>query len=70
MSLKGDQGTTRALNRRLVLNQLRRNGPMSRSAITAVSGLSPAGVTLVTAELINEGLLVEGTATPGTGSRS
>jgi predicted NBD/HSP70 family sugar kinase len=69
MSLKGDQGTTRALNRRLVLNQLRRNGPMSRSAITAASGLSPAGVTFVTADLINEGLLVEGKATPGTGGR-
>lgn len=52
VSLKGNQGTTLGLNRRLVLNQLRRNGPMSRSAITAAIGLSPAGVTFVTAKLI------------------
>lgn len=59
MRLKGDQSTTRALNRRLVLNQLRHAGPMSRAAITAAVGLSPAAVTFVTAELIAEGLLVE-----------
>lgn len=59
MRLKGDQSTARALNRRLVLDQLRRNGPMSRAAITVAVGLSPAAVTFVTAELIAEGLLVE-----------
>ncbi len=59
MRLKGDQSTSRALNRRLVLNQLRHNGPMSRAAIAAAVGLSPAAVTFVTAELIAEGLLVE-----------
>jgi predicted NBD/HSP70 family sugar kinase len=69
VSLKGDPGTTRALNRRLVLNQLRRSGPMSRSAITAAIGLSPAAVTLVTAELISEGLLVAGEAIPGSTGR-
>ena len=69
VSLKGDPGTTRALNRRLVLNQLRRNGPMSRSAITAAIGLSPAAVTFVTAELIQQGLVVEGKAIPGSGGR-
>ncbi len=62
MNLKGDQGTTRALNWRLVLNQLRRNGPMSRSEITAAIGLSPAAISFVTADLINEGLLVERSA--------
>jgi predicted NBD/HSP70 family sugar kinase len=69
VSLKGDPGTTRALNRRLVLNQLRRNGPMSRSAITAAIGLSPAAVTFVTAALIHEGLLIEGKAIPRSSGR-
>ena len=59
MKLKGDQSTTRALNRRLVLNQIRHDGPLSRAALTAAVGLSPAAVTFVTAELIAEGLLVE-----------
>ena len=49
MKLKGDPSTTRALNRRLILDQLRRNGPMSRAALTAAVGLSPAAVTFVTA---------------------
>lgn len=59
MRLKGDQSTARALNRRLVLNELRREGPLSRAAIAAAVGLSPAAVTFVTADLIAEGLLVE-----------
>ena len=69
MRLKGDQSTTRALNRRLVLNQLRHDGPLSRAAITAAVGLSPAGVTFVTAELIAEGLLVERAALLGASGR-
>ena len=69
MRLKGDQSTTRALNRRLVLNQLRHDGPLSRAAITAAVGLSPAGVTFVTAELIAEGLLVEREALLGAAGR-
>jgi len=69
MRLKGDSGTTRALNRRLILDRLRRNGPMSRAAITAAVGLSPAAITFVTAELIEEGLLAEGEAGPATGGR-
>ena len=59
MSLVGNQKTTRAINRRLVLNQLRNNGPMSRAAVAGVIQLSPAAVTLVTADLIQQGLVVE-----------
>jgi predicted NBD/HSP70 family sugar kinase len=69
MALKGDPSTSRALNRRLVLDQLRRNGPMSRTDITAAVGLSPAAITFVTAELIEQGLLREGPAKPGAGGR-
>jgi predicted NBD/HSP70 family sugar kinase len=69
MKLKGDSSTTRALNRRLILDQIRRNGPMSRAALVAAVGLSPAAVTFVTAELISEGLLVEGKALLGATGR-
>ncbi|PLP61164.1 sugar kinase [Mesorhizobium loti] len=67
--IKGDQSTTRALNRRLVLNCLRREGGLSRVEIAAMTGLSPAAVTGVTAELINEGMLVEGKGMQSTGGR-
>ncbi|WP_082407733.1 ROK family transcriptional regulator [Mesorhizobium sp. 1M-11] len=69
MTLKGDQSTTRALNRRLILNCLRREGGLSRVEISAMTGLSPAAVTGVTAELINEGMLVEGKGMQSTGGR-
>ncbi|MCP4385351.1 MAG: ROK family transcriptional regulator, partial [Hyphomicrobiales bacterium] len=69
MDLKGNQSTARALNRRLVLDQLRRNGPLSRAAIATAVGLSPAAITLVTADLINEGLLKECEALPGSSGR-
>ena len=69
MTLKGDQSTTRALNRRLILNCLRREGGLSRVEIAAMTGLSPAAVTGVTAELIDEGMLVEGKGMQSTGGR-
>ncbi|WP_431323578.1 ROK family protein [Rhizobium sp. YTU87027] len=50
---------SRALNRRMVLNHLRREGPMSRADITALTGLSPAAVTFVVAELMDEALVHE-----------
>ena len=69
MRLKGDQSTTRALNRRLVLDELRRNGPMSRAVLADSVGLSPAAVTFVTADLLEEGLIAEGTAVAGAPGR-
>ncbi|OWV83201.1 ROK family transcriptional regulator [Rhizobium sp. R693] len=50
---------SRALNRRMILNHLRREGPMSRADITALTGLSPAAVTFVVAELMDEALVQE-----------
>lgn len=69
MGLRGTPSTARALNRRLVLDQLRRNGPMSRAAISTAIGLSPAAITFVTADLIGEGLLIEGKAVSGAAGR-
>ncbi|HWG85304.1 MAG TPA: ROK family transcriptional regulator, partial [Deinococcales bacterium] len=59
-TLKGDQSTVRALNRRLILNTIRQSGPLSRSQLAERTGLSPAAVTGVTAELIADGYLLEG----------
>lgn len=69
MALKGNQSTSRALNRRLILDELRRNGPASRAAIADAAGLSPAAVTFVTSELIEQGLLFEGKTVPGAAGR-
>lgn len=65
MALKGNQSTARALNRRLVLDQLRQNGAMSRSAIANAVDLSQAAISFVTSDLIEEGLVIEGKTGPG-----
>ncbi|PBB84520.1 ROK family transcriptional regulator [Mesorhizobium sp. WSM3876] len=69
MKLKGDQQTSRALNRRLILNMIRADGPMSRAEMATRSGLSPAAVTFVVSELLNENILVEGEASLGAPGR-
>lgn len=56
---KVDQGTARAMNRRLILDELRRAGPLSRTRIAAQTKLSPASITIVTSALLAEGLLIE-----------
>jgi predicted NBD/HSP70 family sugar kinase len=70
VNLKGDPTTTRALNRRLILNLLRQEGPRSRAELATLSGLSPAAVTFVVADLVEEGIVKEGEAISGmTGRR-
>lgn len=58
-SHKIDQGTARAMNRRLILDELRRGGPLSRTRIAERTKLSPASITIVTGALLAEGLLIE-----------
>jgi predicted NBD/HSP70 family sugar kinase len=57
------------MNRRLILNLLRREGQMSRSDVAVVTGLSPAAVTFVVTDLIGEGYIIEGETTRGNGGR-
>lgn len=59
IGLKGNQSTTRALNRRLVLDTLRRRGPTSRVELTRLIGLSPSAISGVIAELIEDGYVLE-----------
>ena len=55
---------TKELNRRLILEQIRRHEPISRSEIGAATGLSKAAVSSIVAELMDAGLVQE------TGSQS
>src|SRR5690242_19164507 len=52
-------GVSRALNRRLIVNEIRRAGSIARSELAEITGLSGAAVTFITSELIEEGLLLE-----------
>ncbi|CDI12323.1 Transcriptional regulator protein (plasmid) [Agrobacterium pusense] len=67
--VKIDQQTTRAMNRRLILNLIRREEQLSRADVAAATGLSPAAVTFVVSDLISEGYLIEGKTIPGGGGR-
>lgn len=57
---KIDQKTGRAINRRLILNLIRREGSLSRTDLSERTGLSPAAVGFVVADLIEDGFLVTG----------
>lgn len=67
--LKGDQSTSRAMNRRLILNLLRADGPKSRADIAVATGLSPAAVTFVVADLLAENFVIEGESRAGSSGR-
>ncbi len=66
---KGDQSTVRRLNRRLILNHIRQAGQTSRASLAQITGLSPAAVTGVTAELISDQFLLERTLGESSGGR-
>lgn len=54
-----DTEMIRRQNRRLVLDALRRHGPLSRSQVAATTGLSNATLTSIAAELVGDGILIE-----------
>lgn len=67
--MRGNASTSRALNRRLILNLLRNRGPVSRAELASVTGLSPAAVTFVVTELMDEALVVEREAVASSNGR-
>lgn len=69
MRMKGDQSTTRLINRRLVLNYLRRAGQVTRMDLVAYTRLSPAAISGVVGELMDEGFVIEGEAARSSGGR-
>ncbi len=54
-----DKSLMRAINRHKVLYTIRNRSLISRTDISRSTGLSPASITSITAELIKEGLLLE-----------
>ena len=58
------QADMRTVNRFSILDQIRRNGPVSRVELAELTGLSRALVTRVTAELIGDGLVIERPTAP------
>ncbi|WP_181699577.1 ROK family protein [Chthonobacter albigriseus] len=55
--MKADSDLVRRQNRALVLSNLRRRAPIARVDLGAVTKLSPATITAITADLISEGLV-------------
>ena len=67
--MRGNASTSRALNRRLILNLLRNRGPISRAELALVTGLSPAAVTFVVTELMDDTLVIEREAVSSSNGR-
>ncbi|NOX61232.1 MAG: ROK family transcriptional regulator [Chloroflexi bacterium] len=66
---RGNRELMRAINRAAVLNTIRERGDISRTEVAALTGLSPATITTITAELIEEGLVFEKTSGDSRGGR-
>jgi N-acetylglucosamine repressor len=64
-----DRRLIRGINQALVLGLIRDRGPISRTAVAAVARLSPATVSAITAELIEQGLVHETEPGASTGGR-
>lgn len=54
------RGTTREINRNIVLNLIRERQPISRASLALLMGVQRSAVTLLVGDLINEGLVREG----------
>ena len=54
-----DSDSVRRQNRGLVLAALRVQGPLSRTALAASTGLSHASITAITHDLINQQVIAE-----------
>lgn len=61
MNKTGNKELIRAINRALILNKIKTKGQISRAEIARETGLSPATVTGISAELLVEGFIREKT---------
>ncbi len=66
---RGNRELMKRINRNLVLNVIKSQGPISRTEIARHSGLSLATVSSITAELIDTGLVYEKGAGESSGGR-
>ena len=58
-SLRGNRDLIKAMNRSLILNTLRREGFLSRTQLTEISGLSVGAVSQITSELLGTHWILE-----------
>ena len=65
-----DSDSVRRQNRGLVLGALRVQGPLSRTALAAATGLSHASITAITHDLIAQSVITELTAVERTDARA
>jgi len=65
----GNRNLIRSINRSIILNVIKQKGEISRAAIAHQTGLSPATLSGITNQLINEGLVFEKTTGDSTGGR-
>lgn len=56
---RGNRQLIRDINRNLILNLIKSRGPISRSELAQVSGLSPAAITGITGDFVASGLVEE-----------
>jgi len=68
-SLLGNRDLIRAMNRSIILNEIKTYGPIARAEVARRIGLSPATVTAITAELINKDLVFEKDVGDSSGGR-
>ncbi len=54
-----DLNSIKKANRSVLLNILKENGPMSRKDISEISGLSAGAITIISNEMLNEGIIKE-----------
>ena len=67
--LRGNRDLIRSINRSNLLNAIKTQGEISRAALAHMTGLSPATVTAITGQLIQEGLVFEKATGDSTGGR-
>lgn len=65
----GNRKLIRSINRSIILNVIKKEGEISRAAIAQLTGLSPATLSGITSQLIDEGLVFEKTTGDSTGGR-
>lgn len=56
---RGNRDLIRSINRSILLNAIKKQGVISRADLAQRTGLSPATVTTITSDLIEEGLVIE-----------
>ncbi|PKO14070.1 MAG: hypothetical protein CVU39_15935 [Chloroflexi bacterium HGW-Chloroflexi-10] len=66
---RANRDLMRAINRSIILSTIKTQGLIARAEVARVTGLSPASVTGITAELIEEGLIYEKASGDSSGGR-